>query len=195
MKISRIGVFCGSSSGAQPEYVHAAKELGSLLSKRKIGLVFGGGRFGLMGEIAEAVNKSGGEVIGVIPKRFVEKGVQHQDLTELKVVNSMHERKQTISTLADAFIALPGGIGTIEEIFEVLTWAQLGFHRKPCGFLNVKQFYGKLLHFIDHIVAEEFLRPEHKKIIQVAETPERLLEKFEKYQPVHIPKYSEISNL
>ena len=180
MRISKISVFCGSSSGAQTEYIHAAEELGSLLGKRKIGLIFGGGRFGLMGKIADAAIKSGGEVIGVIPRRFVEKGVQHRELTKLKVVNSMHERKQTISELADAFIALPGGIGTIEEIFEVLTWAQLGIHRKPCGFLNVKKFYDELLQFIDHIVAEKFLKLEHKKIIQVAKTPEELLEKFEK---------------
>ncbi len=137
--MKRICVFCGSSPGARLEYARAARELADLLIKRNIGLVYGGARVGIMGEIASAVLKQGGEVIGVIPQELVEKEVAFTELTDLRIVGSMHERKALMAELSDGFIALPGGLGTIEEFFEVLTWAQLGLHRKPCGLLNVCQ--------------------------------------------------------
>ena len=183
-----ICVFCGSSPGALPEYTEAARELGVALAKNGIGLVYGGARVGMMGAIASAVMKADGEVIGVMPKSLVEKEVAYVGITDLRIVNSMHERKALMSELSDGFIALPGGLGTIEEIFEVLTWSQLGIQKKPCGFLNVSNYYDKLVEFIDHAVEQEFIGPGSRKLIIVDETPEGLLKKFEEYQPPEVDK-------
>jgi len=181
--MKRICVFCGSSPGSGPEYAKAAKQLGYTLASRDIGLVYGGAKVGIMGHIAKSVLEKGGEVIGVIPKELVEKEVAFTDLADLRVVNSMHERKALMADLSDGFIALPGGLGTIEEFFEVVTWAQLGIHPKPCGLLNVKQYYNRLLDFLDHTVNENFVELEHRSMILVDENPEKLLQKFESYHP------------
>ena len=186
--MKRICVFCGSSPGSGPEYLDAAKQLGYTLASKNIGLVFGGARVGIMRKIAESVLEKGGEVIGVIPKGLVEKEVAFTGLADLRVVGSMHERKALMADLSDGFIALPGGLGTIEEFFEVVTWAQLGIHSKPCGLLNVKQYFNRLLDFLDHTVTEKFVELEHRSMILVDENPEKLLQKFESYHPPGIDK-------
>lgn len=186
--MKRICVFCGSSPGASHEYVRAAKQLGHTLASKGIGLVYGGGKIGLMGKVAESVLEKGGEVIGVIPKGLAEKEVAFTGLADLRVVDSMHERKALMADLSDGFIALPGGLGTIEEFFEVVTWAQLGLHLKPCGVLNVMQYFDRLLDFLDHTVNEKFVELEHRSMILVDENPENLLQKFENYQPPKIDK-------
>lgn len=181
MELKRICVFCGSSPGAKPEYAAAAKALGSELIRRKTGLVYGGGRVGLMYEIARIVHENGGEVIGVIPRGMVERELAYSALPDLRIVSSMHERKAMMAGLADGFIALPGGLGTIEEFFEVLTWAQLGMHRKPCGFLNIAGYFDKLLEFLDYAASERFIQAEIRSLILVGKEPASLLEKFETY--------------
>jgi uncharacterized protein (TIGR00730 family) len=179
----RICVFCGSSPGARPEYLDAAVHLGHTLARNNIGLVYGGARVGIMGRVAESVLEKGGDVIGVIPKALVEKEVAFTGLADLRVVDSMHDRKALMADLADGFIALPGGLGTIEEFFEIVTWAQLGIHSKPCGLLNVNQYFRKLMDFLDHTVTERFVEREHRSMILMDDDPERLLRKFEAYQP------------
>jgi uncharacterized protein (TIGR00730 family) len=179
----------GSSSGLRPEYVETAKQLGRELVKRNLGLVYGGADVGLMKVLADTVLGEGGEAIGVIPKMLVEKEIPHQGLTELRVVDSMHQRKATMADLADGFIALPGGLGTFEEIFEVLTWAQLGLHSKPCGLLDVCGYYRHLIEFLDHAVGERFLRQENRDLLLWATEPTKLLDLFEKYRPAHVPKW------
>ncbi len=186
--MKRICVFCGSSPGARSEYLQAAIELGHALASKNIGLVYGGAKVGMMGKIAESVLERGGEVIGVIPKDLVEREVAFTDLADLRVVSSMHERKALMADLSDGFIALPGGLGTIEEFFEVVTWAQLGIHPKPCGLLNVRGYYDKLMDFLDHTVSEKFVEAEHHSMILVDENPEHLLQKFETYQPPTVDK-------
>ena len=186
--MKRICVFCGSSPGARPEYLHAAKQLGYTLASKDIGLVYGGAKVGIMGKLAEAVLEKGGEVIGVIPKGLVEKEVAFTGLADLRVVDSMHERKALMADLSDGFIALPGGLGTIEEFFEVLTWAQLGIHPKPCGLLNVHHYYDRLMSFLDHAVNEKFVEAEHRSMILMDENLERLIQKFETYLPPNIDK-------
>ncbi len=186
--MKRICVFCGSSPGARPEYLRAAEQLGHALASKNLGLVYGGARVGMMGKIAEAVLEKGGEVIGVIPKGLVEREVAFTGLADLRVVDSMHERKALMVDLSDGFIALPGGLGTIEEFFEVATWAQLGMHPKPCGLLNVEQYYNSLMDFLDHTVSEKFVELEHRSMILVDENPESLLQKFETYQPPTVDK-------
>lgn len=188
MSTKRICVYCGSSPGADPEYLRSAQVLGCLLAKKNIGLVFGGGDVGLMGAVADAVMESGGTAIGVIPEFFAQK-VAHQGLTELHVVDSMHARKQMIYDLSDGFIALPGGLGTLEEIFEQLTWTQLGLHRKPCGILNVNGYYDRLLSFLDYSVTQEFIRPAHREMILVEQSPEALLDKMSRYHAPRIEKW------
>ncbi|MBI4851130.1 MAG: TIGR00730 family Rossman fold protein [Acidobacteria bacterium] len=180
--MKRICVFCGSSVGANPRYVKAAQELGYLMAKKNIGLVYGGASVGIMGEVASAVLKEGGNVIGVIPSFMVEKELAHPGLSELKIVNSMHERKALMAELSDGFIALPGGFGTFEEFFEVLTWGQLSIHTKPCGLLNICNYYDKLIEFIDHSVKEKFVKPECRVLVLTDSEPEKLLEQFENYQ-------------
>jgi uncharacterized protein (TIGR00730 family) len=174
--------------GAHPEYLQAARQLGNVLGSRNIGLVYGGGNVGMMGEIADAVHKAGGEIIGVIPKGLFEKGVAFSELPDLRVVNSMHERKALMIELADGFIALPGGLGTMEEFFEVLAWAQLGIHRKPCGILNIRQYYDRLMGFLDHSVEEQFVELEHRMLMLVDTSPEGLLRQFEEFQPPVLDK-------
>jgi len=186
--LKRLCVFCGSSFGANPAYVKAANDLGTAIAKRGIGLVYGGARVGLMGEIASSVIKAKGEVIGVIPKDLLEKEVAYTDLSDLRVVGSMHERKFLMAELSDGFIALPGGLGTLEEIFEIITWAQLNFHNKPCGLLNIHGYYNDLIKFLDHTVEEKFIEPEHRAMIVIDDDPESLLEKFLIYEPPKVDK-------
>ncbi len=184
----RMCVFCGSSPGARPEYLQAAREFGHALTRRGIGLVYGGARVGLMGEIARAVMADGGEVIGVIPRDLVERRVAFTDLADLRVVESMHERKALMVELSDAFVALPGGLGTIEELFEILTWAQLGIHQKPSGLLNVCHYFNGLMTFMDDVMNQQFMEPEHRSMILVDEDPEALLDKFAVYRPPQVDK-------
>ncbi len=186
--MKRICVFCGSSSGGNPEYIRAARELGCLLVEKDLGLVYGGAVVGMMGEIADAVLEKGGEVIGVMPKFLVDMEIEHKGLSDLRIVDSMHERKQLMAELADGFIALPGGLGTLEEFFEVVTWAQLRMHAKPCGLLNTCQYYRQLVSFLAHTVEEHLVRIEHLSMIQIDENPQALLEKFEAYQPPQVDK-------
>jgi uncharacterized protein (TIGR00730 family) len=186
--MKRICVFCGSSPGARPEYAQAARQLGQALAGRDMGLVYGGGRVGVMGEIAAAAIQAGGEVIGVIPQGLVDKEIAFTELSDLRVVPSMHERKALMAELSDAFIALPGGLGTFEEFFEVLTWAQLSIHHKPCGVLNVAGYFAALMGFLDHAVGEQFIQPEHRSMLLVDESPEALLDRFQAYQPPQVDK-------
>ena len=185
----KVCVYCGSSPGAQPEYAKAARELGRVLAGEGLGVIYGGSNVGLMGQLADGALESGGEVIGVIPRMFVNKGIDHWGLTEVRVVDSMHERKAIMAELGDAFIALPGGMGTLEEFFEVLTWAQLGIHRKPCGLLNVCGYYDRLVDFLNHSVAERFIRREHRSMILVADTPTALLQKLQEYRAPIVEKW------
>jgi uncharacterized protein (TIGR00730 family) len=178
----RICVFCGSSTGCRPIYADAARVLGQLLAQRGIGLVYGGGRLGLMGVLADAVLASGGEVIGVIPQAMVQQERGHTGLTELRVVSSMHERKATMSELAAAFVALPGGFGTLDEFCEVLTWTQLGLHRKPCGILNICGYFDALLKLFDHAVEERFLRPEHRQLVLADEDAASLVDRLWQFE-------------
>jgi uncharacterized protein (TIGR00730 family) len=186
--MKRICVFCGSSSGAKPEYAQAAKRLGSVLVQRHLGLVYGGGNVGLMGQIANAVIDLGGEVIGVIPRGLLERRVALTGLSDLRVVGSMHERKAVMAELADGFIALPGGLGTLEELFEVWTWAQLGLHQKPCGLLNICDYYSPLIALLERLVAEGFLADAHRSMVIVQDEPEALLDKLDHYRPPVVDK-------
>jgi uncharacterized protein (TIGR00730 family) len=176
--IKRICVFCGSSSGLQPVYAQAAQAVGRLLCRRGIELVYGGGKVGLMGVLADACLAEGGRVIGVIPQALVDKEVAHVGLSELRVVSSMHERKAVMAELSDAFAALPGGYGTWEELFEMLTWSQLGLQRKPCGLLNVAGYYNPLLELADGAVSEGFLREANRHLLLADDDPERLLDRL-----------------
>lgn len=180
--MKRIAVFCGSSTGNDEDYTTAAKLLGSILVKNNFGLVFGGGEIGLMGIIARKMLKKGGEVVGVIPEALYKKQLALQELTDLRVVGSMHERKALIAELSDGFIAMPGGLGTIEEIFEVLTWSQLGIHTKPCGFLNVRNYFNHLINFLDHMRDQNFISEKHRSMIIIEENPEILLTKIKAYK-------------
>lgn len=189
--LKRVCVFAGSNTGVRAEYREAAVELGRVLAERGLTLVYGGARVGLMGSVADAVLASGGQAIGVIPEALVAKEVAHRGLTELRIVPSMHERKALMSDLADAFIALPGGWGTWEELFEVLTWAQLGLHRKPCGLLNVLGYFDPLLSFVDHSIQEGFVRREHRSMICVDTVPHALLDQLSASQPPLVQKWIE----
>jgi uncharacterized protein (TIGR00730 family) len=175
----RICVFAGSRLGARPEYAEAARRLGKALVQRGYGLIYGGGNVGLMTVIADTVLNMKGHVTGVIPDALVTKEVAHQGLTELRVVNSMHERKAVMAELAQGFVAMPGGIGTMEELFEVLSWAQLGIHAKPCGLLNAAKYYQPLIDFLGYAVSEEFLQPKHRALLIVEDEPEDLLDRIE----------------
>ena len=186
--MKRICVFCGSSPGARPEYTQAARRLGQTLVNRDMGLVYGGGRVGVMGAVANAVLEAGGDVTGVIPAGLFDAEVAFEGLSDLQVVPSMHERKALMMELSHAFIALPGGLGTFEEFLEVLTWAQLGLHQKPCGLLNVCQYFGWLMSFLDHAVGEQFIQSAHRSMLLVDESPDALLDKFEGYQPPSVNK-------
>jgi uncharacterized protein (TIGR00730 family) len=189
MTAKRICVFCGSSRGSRPSYVEVAQRLGTALARRGTGLVYGGGRVGLMGALADAALAEGGEVIGIIPEALLAWEVAHAGLTDLQVVASMHERKARMADLADAFVALPGGYGTLEEFCEVLTWSQLGLHAKPCGLVNVEGYYDPLLALLDHAVAERFVRPEHRALVLEAAEPELLLDLLAGYEPPALTKW------
>jgi len=187
--VKRICVYCGSNPGKSTEFLESARSLARELVQREICLVYGGASVGIMGEIADTVLAGGGEVIGVIPQALVDKEVSHAGLTELKIVDSMHERKEIMADISAGFIALPGGLGTIEEIFEVLTWAQLGFHKKPCALLNVKGYYDKLTQFLNHAVAEGFIANTHREMLLVEEEPQRLLEIMAAYTAPAVDKW------
>jgi len=188
-EVHRLCVFSGSSTGHQLEYREAAKDLGCALVRRQIDLVYGGARVGLMGFIADAVLAAGGHVIGVIPEALVVKEVAHKDLSDLRVVGSMHQRKAVMMELADGFIALPGGWGTLEEFFEVLTWGQLGLHRKPCGLLNVCGYFDGLLSFVEHSISEGFVRSECRAMISVASSANELIDLLNAYEPPVVEKW------
>jgi len=187
--MKRICVFCGSNVGSHPEYRAAAEELGTELVRRNIGLVYGGGNIGLMGVLADAVLEAGGEAIGVIPERLMKREVGHSGLTKLHIVRSMHERKALMADLSDAFVALPGGFGTLEEFCEVVTWAQLGLHAKPCGILNVLGYYSPLLAMFDHAVEERFLKIENRSLVLARDSVGELLQALEKWRPVRAQKW------
>jgi uncharacterized protein (TIGR00730 family) len=178
-----VCVFCASSGGARPSYGAAARRMGSALARRGLGLVYGGGRVGLMGVLADAALRAGGRVIGVIPKALLEKEIAHAGLSKLHVVGSMHERKKLMADLSDSFVALPGGYGTLEEFLEVLSWAQLGIHDKPCGLLEVEGYWEPLSSLFDKAVTEGFVKPDHRSLVLTEEDPELLLEKMERYTP------------
>jgi uncharacterized protein (TIGR00730 family) len=185
----RICVFCGSSPGRSPAYAAAARDLGSLLARRGIGLVYGGGNVGLMGILADAVLAEGGEVIGVIPSALVDRELAHATLTQLVVIESMHVRKQRMHDLSDGFIAMPGGFGTLDELFEALTWAQLGVHGKPLGLLDVDGFWQPLQQLVKRQVAELFVRPHHAGMLLCADAPQTLLDQFAAYKAPDVPKW------
>ncbi|HKI36554.1 MAG TPA: TIGR00730 family Rossman fold protein [Gemmataceae bacterium] len=186
----RVCVFCGSSAGKRPEYRDAARRFGELLARRGVGLVFGAGHVGLMGFVADAVLRGGGEAVGVIPQALVDKELAHRGLTALHVVGTMHQRKALMADLADGFVALPGGFGTADELFEILTWAQLGLHAKPVGLLNVAGFFDPLLAWVEHCVGEGFLRPEHREMLLISANSEEILEMLLRHKvPVRTPKW------
>jgi uncharacterized protein (TIGR00730 family) len=188
--LRRICVFCGSSSGTQPIYTHAAETVGRLLAQQGTELVYGGGNVGLMGTVADSCLAHGGRVIGVIPQLLVDKEVAHTGLTELRIVGSMHERKALMADLADAFIALPGGFGTWEEFCEILTWSQLGIQRKACALLNINSYYNPLLQMADHAVSEGFVRPIHRDLLLADDDPARLLERLSNYDIPTVDKWA-----
>jgi uncharacterized protein (TIGR00730 family) len=187
--LRRICVFCGASSGNRPAYVTAAKRVGRELAERGIGLVYGGGNVGLMGTVADACLEAGGYVIGVIPQALVAKEVAHKRLSDLRIVASMHERKAMMAELSDAFVAMPGGFGTFEECFEVVTWAQLGLHVKPCALLNVEGYYDPLIALIDHAVKEGFISSTHQQLLLSGNDTHQLLDKLVKWRPMRVEKY------
>lgn len=187
--MKRVCVFCGSSSGKDPVYLEAAQATGRALAGRGIGLVYGGGSVGLMGAVADATLDAGGEVTGVIPRALELRELAHLRLTTLHVVGSMHERKAKMAALADGFVALPGGMGTLEELAEILTWAQLGLHARPVGLLDVAGYYQPLIQFLDRAVVEGFLRPEHRALLLVASEPGALLERFEAWRPPPVERW------
>jgi uncharacterized protein (TIGR00730 family) len=188
-KIASLCVYCGSAMGASDAYAEAARALGRELVRRDIALVYGGGKVGLMGMIADEVMRKGGKATGVIPQALMQREVGHHGLTELHVVKDMHERKAMMAELSDGFIAMPGGFGTLEELFEATTWAQLGLHEKPIGLLNVHGFYDGLTGFASHLVAHGFVRPEHARLLMHAPEPAALLDLLQNFAPTHQVKW------
>jgi len=189
MTIKNLCVYCGSNAGNRPDYVEGARELARELVKRDIGLVYGGASVGIMGALADAVLAEGGRAIGIIPESLMRKELGHQNLTELHIVASMHERKTMMFERSDGFIALPGGAGTLEEIFESWTWAQLGMHQKPCGLLNIAGYYDQLAGFLNHAVQESFMRAEHRAMLIVDNQPATLLDRYAAYTPPTVSKW------
>lgn len=187
--MKRICVYCGSSPGRHPAYQQAAAALGRRMAARDIGLVYGGAGIGVMGAVADAILEAGGEAIGVIPEALAVKEVAHARLTEQHVVHSMHERKALMAHLSDGFIALPGGWGTLEEIFEILTWAQLGFHEKPCGLLNVRGYFDSLFRFLDHQIEEQFVKPVYREMLILEEDAAAMLNRFGDYRAPKVKKW------
>jgi uncharacterized protein (TIGR00730 family) len=187
--LTTLCVFCASSPGGDPRYVAATRTFGELVARSGRRIVYGGGNTGLMGALADAAMAAGGEVIGVMPGHLVDREVAHRSITRLEVVASMHERKARLADMADGFVALPGGLGTLEEFTEIWTWGQLGLHQKPYGLLDVAGYYAPLLAFLDHAVAERFMRPEHRAMVRVAAEPAALLEAMEHAPPPALPKW------
>ena len=187
--MKHLCVFCGSNKGTRQIYADTARALGTEMARRGIGLVYGGGNVGLMGVIADAILDGDGEAIGIMPAHLVAKEIEHKRLTDLRVVNSMHERKAMMADLADGFIAMPGGFGTYDEFCEVVTWAQLGLHQKPCAILNLDGFYDPLLAMFDHATAEGFIRPTHRAMLIVADDPATLLDQMEQYRAPVLEKW------
>jgi uncharacterized protein (TIGR00730 family) len=187
--LASVCVFCGASPGADPGYAAAARAMGQAIAARGLRLVYGGAKIGLMGAVADAAMAAGGEVIGVMPHALVDKEIGHQGLTRLEVVDSMHERKARMAELSEGFIALPGGVGTLEEIFEIWTWGQLGFHAKPAAFLNVRGYYDGLRNFLDHSVSEAFLRAPHRDMVIFREDPAQVLDALAAYVPPVVEKW------
>jgi uncharacterized protein (TIGR00730 family) len=187
--MKRIAVFCGSSNGASNLYIQGAKDLGKELAKRNISLVYGGASVGVMGAVADAVLEAGGHVIGVMPTFLEEREISHKNLSELIVVESMHERKAKMAELVDGFITLPGGPGTLEEFFEIFTWAQLGLHQKPCGLLNINDYYTPLISLFNHMTEEQFLQEKYRSMALVDTEPQGLLDQFNTYQPPSVKTY------
>ena len=181
--MKRICVFCGSSAGARSDYIKATRSFSRVAVENNIGIVYGGASVGLMGALADAVLEAGGEVIGVIPRLLQDCEIAHPGLSELHIVETMHERKATMARLSDGFVSLPGGAGTLEEFFEVWTWAQLGIHQKPCGLLNVAGYYNRLRALVNHMVGERFLKPDYGSMLLIEEDPQTLLNKFASYLP------------
>lgn len=192
--MKRICVFCGSNSGANPVYLETAEKVGKFLARENIELVYGGGRVGLMGKIADTVLANGGRVIGVIPKDLANVEIAHQGLTELHLVDSMHERKALMADFSDGFIALPGGFGTFEEFCEIITWAQLGIHRKPCGLLNADGFYDHLIALFDYSNWQKFIRDEHRRLVLVESEIEKLFVLMKEYEPPVLEKWIDQSS-
>jgi uncharacterized protein (TIGR00730 family) len=190
--LSSVCVFCGSNGGADPAYLAAAEAVGAGLAQRGIRVVYGGGRVGLMGALADSARAAGGEVVGVMPQALVDREIGHTGIDDLRVVATMHERKALMVELADAFIALPGGIGTLEELFEVYTWAQLGIHAKPLALLDVAGYYEPLAAFLDHAVAQQFLRADMRAVLAVADTIEGVLETFDRWRPPATHKWIDL---
>jgi uncharacterized protein (TIGR00730 family) len=188
--LRRLCVYAGSNPGSRPEYAAAAAALARLMAARGIGLVYGGGKVGLMGVLADTILAEGGEAIGVIPQALLDREVGHSGLTELRVVSSMHERKALMAELSDGFVAVPGGIGTLEELIEVFTWSQLGLHAKPCGMLDAEGFYDTLAALLDHMVAEGFLHREHRAGLMSEREPGPLLERMEAWRPPSVHKWT-----
>lgn len=189
MPVRSVCVFCGASMGANPAYREAAVALGQAIARRGLTLVYGGGAVGLMGVVADAAMAAGGEVIGIIPQSLLDAEVGHKGLTRLEVVDGMHARKARMAELSDAFIALPGGLGTLEELFEVWTWGHLGYHAKPLGLLDVNGFYDKLGGFLDHIVEEGFVRPQHRAMLLLGQQPDELLDGMDSFVAPVAPKW------
>jgi uncharacterized protein (TIGR00730 family) len=191
-ELSSICIFCGSTAGASPAYLEAAEVVGRGLAQRGVRVVYGGATVGMMGALADAVRGEGGDVVGVIPQAIFDREIGHTGLDDLRVVGSMHERKALMAELSDAFIALPGGIGTLEELFEVYTWAQLGIHTKPLGLLDVAGYFQPLVAFLDHAVQERFLRPETRTLLAVSESLDDLLAQLRASEPVGVHKWIDL---
>ena len=189
MTLKRICVYCGSSNGKDPDYIQVAADLGRALHKRGIGLVYGGAAVGVMGAVANSILEAGGEAIGVIPKSLALKKVAHQHLTALHVVDTMHQRKAMMAELSDGFIALPGGWGTLEELFEILTWAQLGFHYKPCGILNIKGYYDGLIEFLNTAFEQQFVKEVYRPMLMTSDNANDLLALYTNYQAPRVRKW------
>lgn len=187
--MKRICVFCGAHVGGNPAYAETARSLGQALVQRRLGLVFGGGHIGLMGVIADVVLQAGGEVIGVIPQTLVERELAHRGVADMRVVETMHQRKGIMADLADAFVALPGGYGTADELLEILTWAQLGIHAKPVGLLNIGGFFDHLLSWLDRAVADAFIKPKHRQLLLATQNVDELFAALESYQPPRRPDW------
>jgi uncharacterized protein (TIGR00730 family) len=190
--VRTVCVFCGSSRGRRPEYMDAVMGTARALVARNLRIVYGGGHVGTMGALADAAMAAGGEVTGVIPEDLVEAEVAHRDVEDLRVVGSMHERKALMARLADGFIALPGGLGTLEEFAEVVTWSQLGLHAKPTGLLNVLGYYDPLLRFLDHAAAEGFVRPEHRRLVLADASIDAVLDAMECWRPPPVPRWIDL---